>query len=76
MRRVQPLFEILAGAIQRGEIHQHQVVVCAAGNQAQPLLLQFRRQRRRVFHDLLLIGLEIVAHGFLQAHGLAGDDVH
>ena len=57
------------------DIDQHQVIVCAPGNQPQPLLLQFRRKRLRVLHNLTLVLLEIFAQSLAKSDGLGGDDV-
>ena len=52
------------------------MVVRAAGNQFHAAFGECLGQRLRVHADGVLIGLEFGLHGFVQAYGLRGDDVH
>ena len=76
MQGVQPDLQFLAAQIHILQVHQHQVVVGAAGDQLQTAVHQRLGQGGGVGHDLVLIGLEIRAEDLSEGHGLGGDDVH
>ena len=76
MSHVQKLLDLHAGASEGHRISKHKVVVRTAGYKAYAALAQSIRQNCGVFHYLLLIGPEFLAHGLLEAYGLARDDVH
>src|SRR5690606_25178113 len=60
----------------RLDVHQHQVVVCAAGDQAETAGLERLGQRLGVLDDLLLVRPELGGECLLQGDRLGGDDVH
>ena len=72
---VQAVLHLLAGEVGRAQVHQHQVVVRAAGYQVRPTLHDGLGQHGGVFHDLLLISLELGLEGLAQRHRLGGNDV-
>ena len=57
-------------------IDQHQVIVCAPGNQTQPLCLQLRGEGLGVLHNLALVLLEIFTQSLAKSDGLGGDNVN
>ena len=52
------------------------MVVRAAGNDPEAFVFQRLSENGSVFHQLLLICLELIAHGFLEADRLGSDHVH
>ena len=52
------------------------MVIRAAGDETDAALGEGVRQNGCIFDDLGLICLELIAHGFLEADGLTGDDMH
>ena len=72
---VQTLLQILAGDVHVLQVDQDQVVVGAAGYQAEAFIGQRLGKGLRVFDDLLLIGLEFRFESLTKADGLGGDDV-
>ena len=69
------MFKLLAGNVEIPYIHQHQVIIRAAGHKAEAAFHQLLRQDLGVFHDLLRIGLEFRLQCLAEAHGLGGDDM-
>ena len=65
--------DFLAGGMFRTEVDQHQMVVGAAGNDAEPFVLERLGQHGGILHQLLLISFEFRAHGFLEADRLGCD---
>ena len=57
------------------QVHQHQVVVGAAGDQVEAGVGEGLGQGGGILDDLLLVGLEFRLEGFAQGHRLGGDDV-
>ena len=76
VRAVQRRRDILSADAFRTEVHQHQMVVRSTADDAETTSRQRIGEAGRVRLDLLLIGLEFVAHGLFKADSLAGDDVH
>ena len=70
------LFRVLPRPSDRAEIDEHQVVVRAAGDDAQPLALQRRRHGAGVLDDLPPVGVELGAERLAEADGFGGDGVH
>ena len=75
MQPVQPLLQGPAGDAPAAQIHQHQVVVRAAGNQIKALRFHSLRQGGGVFHGAPGIVGKLRLHSLPETHGLAGDDV-
>ena len=67
---------VAPGHAEGAHVHQHQVVVGAARDQAEALLGQRGGQRLRVVDHLLLIRLERGLKRLLEGDRLGGDDVH
>ena len=65
-----------AGEPLREDVHQHQVIVGAAADQAEPGRRKVRREPLRVGDDLLLVGDEVGLERFFQADSLRRDHVH
>jgi len=57
-------------------VDKHQVIVSAAGDDAETCFLQGKRKRLGVADDLRGVGLEVGAQRFAKGHGLGGDDMH
>ena len=73
---VQPVLILLAGEAEVPGVHQHQMVVRAAGDQPEALLDQaLPPEPRRFCTTCCLVGLELRLQRLAQAHGLGGDDV-
>ena len=72
---VQTALQLLAGHAGLSQVDEHKVVVRAAGHQIKTALHDGLGQHSGVFHDLLLIGLELGLEGLAQGHRLGGDDV-
>jgi len=66
---------VAPGNSARMHVHQHQMIFRPAGDNAESVLGQPRRQRARIRHHLLLIFRELRLGRLLQAYGLRGDDV-
>ena len=61
--------------VERAQIDEHQVVVGAAADEAEPLADERLGERARVEHDLLGVLLELRLQRLEERDGLAGDDV-
>ena len=68
-------FQLLAGALLLPQVHQHQVVVRAAGHQLDAPGLQLRSHGLCVLDDLAGVILELQLEGLTEADGLGRDDV-
>ena len=66
----------LSGDSRSPQIHQHKMVVRAAGYNADSPAHQSLAQSGAVLHQLLLVSLEFRLQGLLEAHGLGGDHMH
>ncbi|MNC28141.1 hypothetical protein D3C75_763380 [compost metagenome] len=66
----------LACQVGAAHIHQHQVVVGAAGNDVEAFGHQGFSQHLGVFDHLLGIGLELRLQRFAEGYGLGCDDMH
>ena len=75
MQPVQPLLQIPAGNAMAAQIHQHQVVVRAAGYQVEAAVPQGIRQGSGVFHRPPGVIPECRLHSLSKAHGLPCDDM-
>ena len=58
------------------QVHQDEMGVGAPGHQAVTQLEKFLGQGPGVGHDLFLVAAERRRQGFLEGHGLGGNDVH
>src|SRR5262249_45861976 len=75
-RPIERLLGVLAGDAAAGEVHQHEMRIGAASDEAVAALHQRRRERRGVLHDLLLVLAPRGRGGLVKRDRLAGDDVH
>src|SRR5690606_15915531 len=66
---------VFAGDVLLDQAEQEQVVLGTAGDDVKTALDEDLSHGLGVPHDLLLVGLELGLQGFLEAHGLGGDDV-
>ena len=66
----------LAGQAAASDVHQEEVIVGAARNDAKALRGERRRERRGVGDDLRLVGAKSVGERLAERHRLGGDDVH
>src|SRR5438445_7527785 len=73
---IERLLGLLSGEIHRPNIHQHEVVVGPARDDAKTRLRKRCGERARVHADLLRVGLELGRRGLLQHDRLRGDHVH
>ena len=69
-------FGLLARQPSREDIDEHQVIVGAAGHEAEARVREARREARGVGDDLLLIRLECRRECLSEADRLSRDDVH
>ena len=76
MYLVEVVLQLLAGHAVLAQIHQHDMVVGAAGYELVTALCKAVSQRLAVLDDLLGIRLELGLHGFLEANRLRRDNVH
>ena len=76
VRAVEQLLHVAACDAHAHDVGQQQVVVGAAGDEADAALGERVGQGRGVAHDLVLILRELGLHGLPEADGLARDDVH
>ena len=67
---VQRDLAILAGHVFRAHVHEHQMIVRAAADEAVAVALHAVGQRRGVFHNLLLIRFERRLQGFVKTNRL------
>src|SRR6185437_17093549 len=65
-----------AGDAARVNFDQEEMIIGAAADDAESAACDARGERLRVGDDLLLVGAKLRLHGFLQADGFGGDDVH
>ena len=73
---VQTMLQLLAGDTGFPQIHQHQMVIRAAGYQLEAAVQQAGGQRLGVFADLILIALEGGRQRLAEADRLGRDDMH
>ena len=66
---------ILAGDVFCAHVHEHQMIVRAAADEAEAVAFHAVGQRRRIFDDLLLIRFEGRRQRFVKANRLARDNV-
>ena len=66
--------QLLAGDVHGPQVSQHQVIVGAAGDQVEAFVQQRLSHDLGVGNNIVGVGLEIVAHSFLQAHCLGSND--
>ena len=78
MDLVQPVLQLACRSdAMAAEVGQHQVVVRAAGDEVEARAASDRRPAPAAFLTTFCgVDLEFRLHGFLQADGLGGDDVH
>src|SRR5262249_5338583 len=78
LRSFERLLSVLTGDALAVHPHvdEHEVIVCAAGNDAQALLLQFGAQRFRVRENLPLIFFEVIAQRLAKRHRFRCDDMY
>lgn len=72
---VQTALQLLAGHAGLSQVDEHQVVVRAAADQIEALLLQCLREHARVGDDALLVRLELRFECLAEADCLCGDNV-
>ena len=75
-RPVERLLRLFPRNAQVGQVHEHQVVVGAARDEAEAVGQKGIGEGLRVFQDLALILFELLREGLLEGHRLGGDDVH
>ena len=73
---VKRMFSIFAGNILAGQIHQHQMIVSAAGHQLIPRIHDAGGKLFRVSQHLLLIRLELGPQSLSEGNCLRRNDVH
>ena len=76
MRPVQKLLDLVARAAVTHGFGQHQMIVGAAGDEAYAVIGERSCKGRGVFHGPALVLPELLAHCLLEAHRLAGYDMH
>ena len=72
---IQTALQLLAGNAGAAQVDQHEVVVRAAGNQIEALILEGCRQCLCVVNDALLISLELRLERLAEADSLRRDNV-
>jgi len=72
---IQTNLQLQTGDIERPQIHSHQMVVGAAGDQIEAFFHQGIRQDLGIGDDVVGIGLEFRGHCLLETDGLCGDDM-
>ena len=72
---VQTALQLLAGHAGLSQVDEHQVVVRAAADQIEALLLECVREHARVGDDALLVRLELRLERLAEADRLCGDDM-
>ena len=70
VRLVQKLFNLLAGKARAGQVDEHKVVVCAAGDDVDASGLQSLAKCLRVIENVLRVNLEGRIKSFLEADSL------
>ncbi len=69
-------FGFLPADLRGAQVHQHQVVVCAAAHQAESLMLQSSRQGLGIIDDLLAVNLEFRPERLAESSRFGGNHVH
>ena len=66
----------LPGDVAADQAQQEQVIVGTAGDNRETALLEHFHHRLGIVEHALLIGVELRAHRFLEAHGFCRNDMH